>query len=114
MTRLLLDEMLSPRVAEELRGAGADALGVSEAPALRGTSDAELLEFCAAQGRVLVTANIKDFVALHRREQGHAGILLVSSKAFPQDRGSIGRLVAALSARLREDRWPGVGTVDFL
>jgi len=110
VTRRLLDEMLSPRVAEELRGAGADALGVSESPALRGTSDAELLELCAAQGRVLVTANIRDFVALHRREQGHAGILLVS----PQERGWMGRLVAALSGRLREDRWPAPGTVDFL
>ena len=50
MRRLLLDEMLSPRVAEELRRAGADARAISESPALRGTSDAELLELCAAQG----------------------------------------------------------------
>ena len=98
---LLLDEMLSPRIAEELRMKEPMSVASASRPRSwdgrrRGPSDVQ-----PNRGGCSITDNIKDFVALDRSwaEQGreHPGILFVSSKAFPQDRGRIGRLVAALT-----------------
>ena len=54
--------------------------------------DESHLIFAAAQGRVLVSANARDFAALHRErvEQGasHFGVLII-----PQQRYSTGEIV---------------------
>ena len=103
---LLLDEMLSGAIAEQLRSRGHDVAGVVEDPALTGLPDEELLAVAAAAGRALVTANIKDFVPLDQRYKAtgrtHAGLVLVSAKAFPQDRAFIRALVGALDKLLNE------------
>jgi hypothetical protein len=116
--KLLLDEMLSPRIAETLRTEGADVLSISESPALRATPDPDVLELAAREQRVLVTDNIKDFGPINRiwAAQGrtHAGILFVSVKTFPQDRSRIGRVSIALAQRLAGGRWPAPGQADFL
>ncbi len=116
--RLLLDEMITPRLAQQLRGEGIDAVAISDSPSLRGTPVQEVLEIAARDGRILVTANIKDFAPLSRSwaSQGrtHAGIVLISTKAYPPDRTFIGRIAAALRERARSDRWPQPGEVDFL
>ena len=79
---------------------------VAEDPALTGLPDEELLAVAAAAGRALVTANIKDFVPLDQRYKAmgrtHAGLVLVSAKAFPQDRAFIGALVGALDKLINE------------
>ena len=50
----------------------------------------------------LVTANIKDFILLDARyraaNQVHAGLILVSTKTFPQDRSYTAVVTSALSA----------------
>ncbi len=50
---------------------------------LEGLSDPEVLELAATEGRVLVTANIRDFEPLLREWAGesrlHAGVILVPS-----------------------------------
>lgn len=59
--KLLLDEMLSGEIAAQLRARGHDVRAVVEDPALVSTSDWDLLEYVTAQGRCLVTANVRDF-----------------------------------------------------
>lgn len=65
MKGLLLDEMISPKVAEQLRALGVDVVAISESPTLRRTPDPDVLELAAGQARVLVTDNIKDFAPLN-------------------------------------------------
>ena len=107
MTRLLLDEMLSPDIAALFRRRGHDAVAVSELPELRSTPDDELLAHATDDGRVLVTMNVGDFARIDAtwKSQGrsHGGLLLVPSAAFSQDRGFVGRLVRTL-ARAVSDR----------
>lgn len=110
--------MLAPLIAEQLSDAGCDCIAVSAGVELRGLSDSLILEFAHAQGRVLVTDNIRDFVPLSNAwsAQGltHPGIILISSKTFPMSSGRAGRIAAALLVRHRTHRWPHHGQYDFL
>jgi predicted nuclease of predicted toxin-antitoxin system len=116
--RLLLDEMLSPAIAEQLRAKGHDAQAVAADPGLMGLSDEELLIGAAEAGRSLVTANIKDFVPLDTRYRAagrsHAGLILLSSKTFPQDRAFVAVVIGALSALLSAGESPLTSQVVFL
>ena len=107
--RLLLDEMLSGAIAEQLRARRHDVAAVVEDNALISLPDEDLLVAAADGGRAIVTANIKDFVPLDQRwkaaGQSHAGIVLVPTKTFPQNRAFIGALADALDKLLRT---PGV------
>ena len=118
MTRLLLDEMLAPAIAEQLRKAGADAVAVSERAELWQSTDAALLELAATESRVLVTDNVKDFRALEKawlaQGQLHAGLIYIHSKAYPMSRGRMGAIAAALLERHRASAWPGPGLSDWL
>jgi hypothetical protein len=71
-----------------------------------------------APGRALVTANIKDFIPLDARyraaSQAHAGLTLVSSKTFTQDRSYTAAIIGALSALLDEPTQLQAGQVTFL
>lgn len=104
MAALLLDEMFSAVIAEQLREKGHDALAVVADPGLIGLGDEQILGHATTADRALVTANIKDFVPLDARyraaNQTHSGLILVSAKAFPQDRAFTGAIVSALSALL--------------
>ena len=61
---LLLDEMFSGVIAEQLRAKGHDVLAVVADPALVALPDEQILAHAARTGRALVTANIKDFIPL--------------------------------------------------
>lgn len=104
MTSLLLDEMLSGAIAEQLRSKGHDVTAVVADPALIGLPDEQILAHATDTGRALVTANIKDFMPLDARyraaSQTHAGLILVSTKTFPQDRNLTAAITSALSALL--------------
>jgi hypothetical protein len=104
MSQLLLDEMFSGIIAEQLRAKGHDVLAVVADPALAGLADDQILTQATAARRALVTANIKDFIPLDARyraaSQAHAGLILVSAKTFPQDRTFTGVTISALSALL--------------
>jgi predicted nuclease of predicted toxin-antitoxin system len=107
--KLLLDEMWSPTIAEQLRFRGYDVSAVAERPDLRHGLDA--LVFIAAQGegRAIVTENVPDFrrlaaMALADRRP-HAGLVFTSNRRFPRhDASTIGRLVTALDGLLSQDR----------
>jgi predicted nuclease of predicted toxin-antitoxin system len=80
--KVYLDENLSPRVAELLRARGIDAVSAHEAGNAQ-LDDPSQLRYAAAEGRVIVTANIVDFVELAAEaiagNTDHAGIVLVPS-----------------------------------
>lgn len=116
MKRLLLDELLPVRIGDQLRELDVVAVGADQA--LRGVSDAEVLEFATGQGRILVTGNIRDFVPLSARwlADGRipAAMLVISSKTYPQDRARTGRNVDALRVRSARGEWPLAGQYEFL
>jgi uncharacterized protein (DUF433 family) len=76
--RVFLDEDVHPSLAPALRRHGFDAVHAGEV-GRRSHSDAEQLAFAAAEQRVLVTHNRRDFLALARqwwdRHAHHAGIV---------------------------------------
>src|ERR1022692_3475273 len=86
---LLLDEMLSAGIAEQLRAKGHDVLAVVADPALTALPDDQILAYAARTGRALVTANIKDFMPLDTQyraaSQEHPGLILISARPPPQD-----------------------------
>lgn len=118
VTALLLDEMLSGAIAEQLRARGIDVVAVVDDPALVGMADEDLLAHAATQQRVLVTANIGDFVAIaidwRAAGRGHAGLVYVTSRTFAQDRSFVGAVVSALAALIDTDELPKSGTETFL
>lgn len=103
---LLLDEMLSDDIADQLRKRGHDVLAVVADTGLVGLADDQILAQAAAQGRALVTANIKDFMPLDAAYKmagrQHAGLIVISTKTFPQNcsfTAAVGDALAALLAR---------------
>ena len=118
MSRLLLDEMLCGAIAAQLRAKSHDVVAVVADPALAGLADDQILAHATAAGRVLVTANIKDFMPLDARyraaSQSHAGLILVSAKTFPQDRSFTAAVTSALSALLDQSHAVQAGQVLFL
>ena len=108
--------MFSGTIAEHLRAKGHDVLAVVADPALVALPDEQILAHATSTGRALVTANIKDLIPLDARyraaSQEHAGLILVSAKAFPQDRSYTAAVTGALSALLDQpaQRQPGQAT----
>jgi predicted nuclease of predicted toxin-antitoxin system len=115
---LLLDEMLSGAIAEQLRAKGHDALAVVDDPALISLPDDQILAHATTAGRALVTANIKDFMPLDAQYraagQAHAGLVLISTKTFAQDRRFTAASTSALIALLDEPGHLQAGHVLFL
>jgi hypothetical protein len=115
---LLLDEMFSGAIAEQLRAKGHDVLAVVADPALVALPDEQILAHAASTRRALVTANIKDFIPLDTRyraaSQAHAGLILVSANTFPQDRSYTAAVASALSALLDKSPKRQAGHVTFL
>jgi hypothetical protein len=98
--KLLLDEMISVGVAEQLRSRDRDVEAVSERRELRGLSDADLFELAQIAERSVVTYNRDDFLELDRRYRGenrqHLGIVILNPRRFPQGSASVGALVMSL------------------
>lgn len=116
--RLLLDEMIGPRVAQTLRQEGLDVVAVVERTDLRSLGDEAVLEFAHEDDRVLVTRNISDFARLDRqwRAEGrpHRGLVMVTGNAFPQNRNLVGSLAAALARAAHQRELPSPGDVRYL
>jgi nucleoside-diphosphate-sugar epimerase len=104
-------------MAEQLCAKGYDVRAVVTSPEFTGLPDEEILIGAIEAGRSLVTANIKDFMSLHARYRAanrpHAGLILVSAKAFPQNRAFISAVTNALNSLLATEAAPG-GDVVFL
>lgn len=116
--RAILDEQLSPQVAELLRKAGYDVDAVAEREDLAGRSDRVVFEVAIAEGRAVVTNNIKDFrpLAAERLAQGraHSGLILLPSTRT-RNSHSISAIAEAIEIILRDhpdglnssERWIG-------
>jgi Domain of unknown function (DUF5615) len=115
---LLLDEMFSDTIAQQLRAKGHDVQAVVADPSLASLPDGQILARAAATGRALVTANIKDFMPLDAQYraagQEHAGLILVSAKTFPQNRSYTSAVTSALAALLEERQQIEASHVTFL
>lgn len=118
MTALLLDEMMSGAIAAQLRARNLDVVAVVEDSRPVGTPDEQLLALAATQERVLATANVADFAAIATDWRGagraHAGLIYVTSRAFPQDRSYVGAIVSSLLALHDSGALPRRGTETYL
>lgn len=82
LLKILIDEDLSPWVAERLRvDQLMDAVHVRDRGRL-GRSDREVLELAFTEDRILVTANVTDFERLARAAEIHSGIVVVLDGAL--------------------------------
>ena len=114
--RVLLDAHLSGRsIGGPLRQAGHDVVALDDDFTLKQLPDGDVLDLAMEQGRIVVTANIRDFARLARSrlEAGQAfpGIVLIppASLAF----GVVLRELARLFAD-RPDATDWVNRVEFL
>jgi predicted nuclease of predicted toxin-antitoxin system len=103
--KLIVDEMYTPAIAEQLRAKGHEALAVREVATLAGASDEALLRWAQIAGRAIITENVRDFLALHaislQSGERHSGIILASNARFPRAKASTaGALVIKLDALL--------------
>ena len=84
--KLLLDEMHAPSAAALLRDLGHDAVAAKERADLIGLPDEDLLRAATAEGRAVVTENVKDFAVLHRgitaEGRRHMGLVFTHPRRF--------------------------------
>ena len=116
--KALVDEQLSPQIAELLRQAGYDVVAVVERDDLVGSIDRVVLEVAATEERAVITNNVKDFrpLAAEWLAQGktHAGLILLPSKRT-RTRAAVATLAGAIEKVLHNhpeglagsERWIG-------
>lgn len=106
----MLDANLSARrIGRPLRSAGHDVMALAEDPALEGLDDSLVLELAAAEKRILVTRNSKDFAPLAREwaeaHRSHAGLILI----WTLDHSQFAEIVAGIELYLElsddQDEW---------
>jgi predicted nuclease of predicted toxin-antitoxin system len=100
--RLLLDEMISPRIARELREAGHDVQAIKKDRAdLVGRTDRELIQRMSGEGRAIVTNDVADFQVIHERMlaagEDHAGIVFTFDATMPRRKATIDQWMSALT-----------------
>jgi hypothetical protein len=102
--KALLDEMIPPAIAEQLRQRGHDVVAVAERADLRSLPDADIFALAQAEGRAIVTRDRADYLLLEREQlsagRTHSGLILISSRFAP---AAVGPLVKALDDFLASD-----------
>jgi Domain of unknown function (DUF5615) len=94
--RFYADENFRRPVVEHLRALGHDVLTAGEAGnAGQAIPDEAVVRFAAAQGRVVLTLNRRDFIRIHARDAGHAGIVVCTED--PDASGQANRIHAAVA-----------------
>jgi predicted nuclease of predicted toxin-antitoxin system len=103
--RLLLDEMISPRIARELREHDVQAVK-KDRPDLTGRSDRELIRQMATERRAIVTNDVADFQAIHEQilaaGDEHYGMIFTFDATLPRSKAAIPQGVRALTELLTE------------
>jgi predicted nuclease of predicted toxin-antitoxin system len=107
--KLLLDEMLSPAIARELRARGHDVEPVAGNPGREAMPDPEVLTLARAEHRAVVTNNVRDFRRLHNEAitpggPGHFGMIFIPG-SYRRTSADTGKIIAALEGILT--RHPG-------
>ena len=104
--KFLIDEDLSPRVAERVRTeGGVDVIHLRDRDLL-GQPDPVILQRAYDEDRILVTANVKDFQRLARARALHPGIVLVLGGSLSRDEqvALMYKAIAELEQELLEGR----------
>ena len=99
--KLFLDAHVSGgRVAGALRERGHDVRSADEERPLDGATDEHLLELAAAEGRIMVTFNVRDFPRIareraeaHRHHAGCAILVGIDHSEFGEILRVLGRLM---------------------
>ncbi|MGH3321263.1 MAG: DUF5615 family PIN-like protein [Streptosporangiaceae bacterium] len=107
--RLLLDEMLSPVIARELRGRGHDGWAIKEGGDSHALSDPDVVNLARRERRAVVTDNLRDYRPLHHEAitpggPGHCGMVFLPD-GYRRTAADVGRIIKALEAKLAE--YPG-------
>lgn len=117
--KLLLDEMYTPTIAEQLRARGHDAASIHEPEyrMLEGEPDDEVWAAAIADDRALVSENVQDLRRIEANALAHAQpvarLIFTTDRQFPRgDPATLGRLVSALDALLAAN--PDLATALFL
>jgi Domain of unknown function (DUF5615) len=102
---LLLDAMLSPLIAQQLRERGHDAQALCGTPD-QALPDADVLSLARSQRRALVTNNLVDFRPLHHAAivtggQGQFGMIFMPG-SYRRTKADTGKIIAALEAVLKQ------------
>jgi predicted nuclease of predicted toxin-antitoxin system len=107
--KLLLDEMYSAMIAEQLRSRGYDVVSIhdSHLRVLEGAPDEEVFAAAVTQGRSVVTENVPDFRRLETAALADGapcpGLIYTTNRQFPRgDAATAGRMVIALAALLAD------------
>jgi predicted nuclease of predicted toxin-antitoxin system len=108
--RLLLDANLSPRqIGGPLRAAGHDVLALAEDASLEGLDDPLVLELAAAQKRVLITRNSRDFAPLAREwaeaQRTHCGVILIWTLDHSQFAKIVAGIERLIAQRPTHEHW---------
>ncbi len=104
--KLLLDEMLSPSIARELRSRGHDVSAIKENAKWESLSDREVMDLARREHRAIVTNNLRDYRPLHSAAitpggHGHFGMVFMPG-SYRRTKHDAGRIIAALEAKLSE------------
>jgi hypothetical protein len=98
--KLVIDELYTQVIAEQLRVRGHDLVSMHERDDLEGASDEQLLQWAADDRRAIVTENWADFQREMQRsaESGldHYGVLFTSPRSLPRSNATIGLYVRVL------------------
>ena len=108
--RLLLDANLSPkRIGRPLEQRGHDVLSLASDAALGALDDPLVLELAAAEARILITRNSRDFAPLLREwaEAGrqHAGCILIWTLGHHEFGPIVRRVTELLEDRPSDRDW---------
>lgn len=104
--KLLLDEMISWRIAVELRSLGHDVVAVKrDRPELESGLDPTVLAAAAAEQRAVVTNNIRDYRVAHERMRArgedHLGVVYTHDGTLPRSKAAFPLWVSTLEQLLR-------------
>lgn len=110
MTRVLLDEHISGKViGKALEEHGHDVRAISGDKGLEGLEDEDVLDLAVSEKRVLVTANVADFmpliIGLSEAEKSHTGCIFIPNSFSNED---FGPLIFAINRELEgvsQDEW---------
>src|SRR5262245_40310929 len=102
--KLLIDENLSPGLAQLARSRGFHAVHVNEIN-LRTAGDKHIARHAVDNGMVLVTDNMADFTRLYRRRELHPGLIFLQCdvKRIFTDRNQATMLSAVLDELIQDD-----------
>lgn len=105
--KLLLDGMISPRIARELREKGHDIQAIKKhRPELETVADREIVERMSEERRAVLTNDVDDFQPIHHSVvaagKEHYGMVFTSDATMPRDKASIPLWVRTLDRFLAD------------